>query len=142
MFLGEFQHSLDAKGRMILPAKFRDQLAAGAIITKGRGRCLAVYTAEEFEDVASQVSEVAKRGARERDAARVFFSGASDVQPDKQGRVAIPQTLRAYAGLERDVVVVGVYSRIEIWDTQAWRELDQVGEAALAESDDLADFGL
>jgi len=142
MFLGEFQHSLDAKGRMILPAKFRDQLAAGAIITKGRGRCLAVYTAEEFEDVASQVSEVAKRGARERDAARGFFSGASDVQLDKQGRVAIPQTLRAYAGLERDVVVVGVYSRIEIWDTQAWRELDQVGEAALAESDDLADFGL
>src|SRR5258708_866610 len=111
MFLGEFQHSLDAKGRMILPAKFRDQLEAGAIITKGRGRCLAVYTAEEFEDVASQVREVSKRGPRERDAARVFFSGANDVQLDRQGRVAIPQTLRTYAGLERDVVVVGVYSR-------------------------------
>jgi MraZ protein len=101
-----------------------------------------VYTAEEFEDVASQVREVSKRGPRERDAARVFFSGASDVQPDRQGRVAIPQTLRTYAGLERDVVVVGVYSRIEIWDTAAWRELDQAGDAALAESDELPDFGI
>ena len=73
MFLGEFQHSLDAKGRVILPAKFREQLAAGAIITKGRGRCLAVYTAEEFEDVANQVREVSKRGPRSVDAARVVL---------------------------------------------------------------------
>jgi MraZ protein len=142
MFLGEFQHSLDAKGRVILPAKFREQLTDGAIITKGRGRCLAVYTAEEFEQVANTVSELAKRGARERDAARVFFSGANDVQLDRQGRVAIPQALRAYAGLEREVSVVGVYSRIEIWDTGAWHELDEAGDAALRESDDLHDFGI
>ncbi len=142
MFLGEFQHSLDAKGRVILPAKFRDRLSAGAIITKGRGRCLAVYTAEEFENVAAQVREQSKRGPRELDAARVFFSGANDVTLDKQGRVAIPQPLRDYAGLERDVMVVGLYSRLEIWDAQAWRALDRVGDEALAESDDLPDFGI
>ncbi len=100
MFLGEFQHSLDTKGRVILPARYRDQLAEGAYVTKGRGGCLSVFTPEDFEDVASQVREQSKRGAKELNAARVFFSGALEVRPDKQGRVALPQNLRDYAGLE------------------------------------------
>src|SRR5712671_907391 len=102
MFLGEFQHSLDTKGRVILPARYRDQLAEGAYVTKGRGGCLSVFTPEDFEDVASQVREQSKRGAKELNAARVFFSGALEVRPDKQGRVALPQNLREYAGLTRD----------------------------------------
>ena len=142
MFLGEFQHSLDTKGRVILPARYRDQLAEVADVTKGRGGCLSVFTPEEFEDVASQVREQSKRGAKELNAARSFFSGAQEVKPDKQGRVALPQNLREYAGLTREVVVAGVFSRIEIWDRDRWRELDRVGAQALTDSDDLPEFGI
>lgn len=142
MFLGEFQHSLDTKGRVILPARYRDQLAGGAYVTKGRGGCLSVFTQEDFEDVASQVREQSKRGAKELNAARVFFSGALEVKPDKQGRVALPQNLREYAGLSREVVVAGVFSRIEIWDRDRWLELDRVGAQALTDSDDLPEFGI
>ena len=108
MFLGEFQHSLDAKGRVILPAKYRDQLAEGAFVTKGRGGCLSVFTPEEFETVASQVREQSKRGAKELNAARAFFSGA-ERDPARQagpGRAA-RRTCATFAGLEREVVVVG-----------------------------------
>ena len=142
MFLGEFQHSLDTKGRVILPARYRDQLAEGAYVTKGRGGCLSVFTPEDFEDVASQVRDQSKRGAKELNAARVFFSGALEVKPDKQGRVALPQNLREYAGLTREVVVAGVFSRIEIWDRDRWLELDRVGAQALTDSDDLPEFGI
>jgi MraZ protein len=142
MFLGEFQHSLDTKGRVILPAKYRDQLADGAFVTKGRGGCLSVYTAEEFERVANEVREASKRGAKELNAARAFFGGASELNPDRQGRVALPANLRDYAGLDRDVVVVGLYSRIEVWDRTRWLELDRAGGEALSESDDLPDFGI
>lgn len=142
MFLGEYQHSLDAKGRVILPSRFRDELADGAVIAKGVDRCLAVYTAQEFERVAMDVREKAKIGERQRQAARAFFAGAVDVTPDKQGRVAIPAPLRDYARLERDVVVTGVFARIEIWDGARWAELDRQGAAALATDDDLGDFGL
>ena len=90
MFLGEFQHSLDTKGRVILPAKYRDQLADGAFVTKGKGGCLSVFTPEEFEQVATQIREQSKRGPKELNAARVFFGGTSEIQPDKQGRVALP----------------------------------------------------
>jgi MraZ protein len=142
MFLGEFQHSLDAKGRVILPARYRDQLADGAFVTKGRGGCLAVFPLEEFDNVASRVREQAMRGAKELNAARTFFSGTQEVRPDKQGRVALPQNLRDFARLGREVVVAGVYSRIEIWDRERWLELDRVGEQALTDSDDLPEFGI
>ena len=142
MFLGEFQHSLDIKGRVILPARYRDQLAEGAYVTKGRGGCLSVFRAEDFEVVASEVREQSKQGATQLNAARAFFSGAQEVRPDKQGRVALPQNLRDYAGLTREVVVAGVFSRIEIWDRDRWLELDRVGAQALTDSDDLPEFGI
>jgi MraZ protein len=142
MFLGEFQHSLDAKGRVILPAKFRDQLADGAFVAKGNDGCLFVYTAEEFEAVAADVREKSKLDATRRQAARSFFAGAAEIVPDKQGRVAIPQSLREYARLERDVVVAGVFSRIEIWDSARWRELERQGDEALTSDETLTDFGL
>lgn len=141
MFLGEYQHSLDVKGRVILPAKFRDQLAEGAYVTKGDS-CLFVYTAEEFTSVASEAREKSKLGIREREAARSFFAGAAEVTPDKQGRVAIPPALREYAGLERDVTVAGVFSRIELWDTTRWREREAAGDRSLADVDALSDFGI
>jgi MraZ protein len=142
MFLGEYQHSLDAKGRVILPAKYRDQLSGGAYVTKGRGGCLSVYTEQEFQEVADRAREASKRGGRELDAARSFFAGTAEVSPDKQGRIAIPQQLREYAGLDKDVVVAGVFSRIEIWDGRRWRERDREGEQSLNESDELPDFGI
>ena len=141
MFLGEYQHSLDAKGRVILPSKFRDQLERGAYITKG-DNCLFVYAPEEFENVAMQMREQAKQSRTRREAARTFFAGAIDIAPDKQGRVAIPQHLREYARLERDVVVAGVFSRIEIWDSAAWRDREQAGDATLADTDELPDIGI
>ncbi len=142
MFLGEYEHSLDVKGRVILPAKFRDQLTAGGVVTKGRGGCLSVFTPEEFENVASQVRELSKRGSKDLNAARSFFSGASEINPDKQGRVALPANLRSYAGLTREVVVTGVFSRIEIWDRDRWLEHDSVGDLALTDSEDLPEFGI
>jgi len=142
MFLGEYQHSLDAKGRVILPSKYRDQLSDGAYVTKGRGGCLSVYAAQEFSQVADRVREGSKRGRRELDAARSFFAGTAEVAPDKQGRIAIPQHLREYAGLDKDVVVAGVFSRVEIWDGRRWQERDREGEHSLNESDELPDFGI
>ena len=139
MFLGEFQHSLDAKGRVILPAEFRDQLAGGAVIARGLDGCLSVYPREEFETMAETVREKARRGERERRAARSFFAGAKPVAPHRQGRVAIPQNLREFAALGRDVMVVGVDFRIEIWDTSRWREQDDAGQHDIASAEGLED---
>ena len=140
MFLGEFQHSLDTKGRVILPARYRDQLAEGAYVTKGRGGCLSVFTPEEFEDVASQVRDQSKRGAKELNAARVFFSGALEVRPDKQGRVAIPAHLRTFAKLEREVIVAGNFDHIEIWNSEDFSTRDQQGSASIVGGEGIDDF--
>jgi MraZ protein len=142
MFLGEYQHSLDAKGRVILPSRFRDALAGGAVIAKGVDGCLAVYTNEEFERVATDIREKSKQSDRQRQASRSLFAGASDFTPDKQGRVAIPTVLREYAHLERDVVVTGAFSRIEIWDSTRWAQTNQIGAEALANDTSIGDFGL
>lgn len=142
MFLGEYQHSLDAKGRVILPAKFRDQLREGAVVAKGKDGCLCVYSTEEFENVAQRIRDVQQRGERELQAARAFFGGAGPATPDKQGRIAIPQQLREYAGLDRDVTVVGQFSRVEIWDSQRWRETGRAGDEVLAAGSGIVDFGL
>ncbi|HEX5614173.1 MAG TPA: division/cell wall cluster transcriptional repressor MraZ [Acidimicrobiia bacterium] len=142
MFLGEFQHSLDAKGRVILPSRFRDELDGGAVMAKALDGCLAVYPAGEFEKVAERVRDMAQRGATERQAARSFFAGALEVAPDKQGRVAVPAHLRDFAGLTRDVVVVGNLLHIEIWDAERWRDADRVGAAAISAADELPALGM
>jgi MraZ protein len=141
MFLGEFQHSLDVKGRVILPAEFRAQLAEGAVIGAFKGGCLAVYTAEEFARVSDEVREMSKAGDTELDAARAFFADARMLTPDRQGRIPIPTALREYAGLERDVVLTGANSRIEVWDAARWRAKKAEGRAALAGAG-LAGFGI
>src|SRR5262249_48209649 len=104
MFLGEYAHSLDAKGRVILPAKFRDQLEGGAVMVRGLDGCLAVYPPDEFHRVAEKLQVARERGAPTRQAARSYYAGATEFTPDKQGRVAIPQPLREYAHLDREVV--------------------------------------
>jgi MraZ protein len=142
VFLGEFQHTLDDKGRVTLPRRFRDAFEEGAVIAKALDGCLAVYTATEFEQVAENAREASRRGPREREAARTLFSGASEVAPDRQGRIPIAPGQREYAGLERDVVVAGVHARVEIWDAQRWSERQVEGDRALAGAEDLPDFGI
>ena len=120
MFLGTHNPRLDDKGRLILPAKFREQLEEGVVVTRGQERCLYVFPMAEFERLAVQLRQAPVTSKQARDYLRVFLSGASDEQVDKQGRVTIPPALRTYAGLDRDVAVIGAGERIEIWDAAAW----------------------
>ncbi len=120
MFLGTHHPRLDDKGRLILPAKFRDRLASGLVVTRGQERCLYVFPMEEFMRVAEDLRAAPVTSKSVRDYLRVFLSGASDEIPDKQGRVTIPATLRDYAGLGRECTVIGAGSRLELWDSAAW----------------------
>ena len=144
MFLGQYQHSLDEKGRVILPAKFRGQLEGGAYMARGRDGCVCVYPTDEWERVSKAMQELATRGTQERQAARSFFAGAAEVAPDRQGRVPVPVHLRDFAGLslEREVVVAGVLSRIEIWDSQKWAAREQEGEQVISAAEGIPDFGI
>ena len=120
MFLGTHAPRLDEKGRLILPAKYRDELAGGVVITKGQERCLYLFPQEEFGRITEALRTAPVTAKSVRDYSRVFFASASDEVPDKQGRITLPPALRAYAGLQRDCVVIGANTRLEIWDTQAW----------------------
>lgn len=120
MFLGTHQPRLDDKGRLFLPAKFRDELAAGLVITKGQERCLYVWPLAEFDRVTQAMSTAPVTAKATRDFGRVLFSSGSAEVPDKQGRITLPAALREYAGLARDVVVIGNNTRVEIWDETAW----------------------
>jgi MraZ protein len=120
MFLGTYAPKLDEKGRIILPAKFRDELAAGVVITRGQEHCLYVYSSREFERVLEKVSQGPVTDKDTRDYQRGLLSGAIQELPDKQNRVTLPGILRDYAGLDRDLTVIGAGNRAEIWDTEAW----------------------
>ncbi len=130
MFLGEYQHALDDKGRVVLPRKFRDDLEKGCVITKGQEHCIYVFTMDRWQEEMEKVSKLPRTNRRARDFSRSFFAGASDQKLDRQGRVAIPENLRRFASLEKDVTVVGVADYIEIWSTSAWDD-------AVAEADEL-----
>ncbi|HEX3753053.1 MAG TPA: division/cell wall cluster transcriptional repressor MraZ [Streptosporangiaceae bacterium] len=120
MFLGTHTPRLDEKGRLILPAKYRDELAEGVVITKGQERCLYVWPLAEFTRVTTAMRDAQMSGKTLRDHSRVLFASASDELPDKQGRITVPPGLRQYAGLDRDCVVIGANTRMEIWDAAAW----------------------
>jgi MraZ protein len=136
MFLGEFKHSIDQKGRMAIPAKFRAQLNGGAIITRGLDHCLFVFTQSEWEKLAQKLMTLPLAQAGSRAFVRLMLSGASDVEFDTQGRILIPEHLRDYAYLDKQAIVTGLYNRIEVWDEGAWksykkkteRESDQIAE--------------
>lgn len=122
MFSGEFSHNIDAKGRLIVPARFRELLGDTFVITKGFEGCLFAYSAEEWEKVAQKLSRLPSNQANARRIQRTFLSGAAPCETDKQGRILIPATLRAHAALTRDVTVIGAYNRVEIWDSGRWSE--------------------
>jgi MraZ protein len=131
MFLGEHSHSLDAKGRLILPARFREALEK-AFVTSEVDGCLALWPPDEFETRSKEMKAQWGGTAAERNQARVFFAGAQDASPDKQGRVAIPGPLREFAGLNRDVRVTGAFDHVEIWDADTWARTKRSGEQGLA----------
>ena len=122
MFLGTHQPRLDDKGRLFLPAKFRDELADGLVITKGQERCLYVWPLEEFARITAAMGSAPVTAKAARDFGRVLFSSGSQEVPDKQGRITLPPALREYAGLTRDVTVIGNNTRVEIWDGAAWAD--------------------
>jgi len=133
VFLGTHSPRLDDKGRLFLPAKFRDELAEGVVITKGQERCLYVFPMAEFQRVTEAMSQAPVTQKAVRDYSRVFFASASDEVPDKQGRITIPPALREYAGLTKDCVVIGAGARLEVWDAQAWDTYLAANETAFAE---------
>lgn len=133
MFLGTYEPRLDEKGRLILPAKFRDELSGGVVLTRGQERCLYAFPRTEFEQIHEQLRQAPLTSKQARDYMRVFLSGAADEVPDRQGRVTIPAILRRYAGLERDLAVIGSGSKVEIWDATAWSTYLEAQEASYAE---------
>jgi MraZ protein len=133
VFLGTHSPRLDDKGRLILPAKFREQMEEGVVVTRGQERCLYVFPAAEFTRIAGQLRQAPVTSKQARDYLRVFLSGASDEVPDKQGRITLPPHLRSYAGLDRDCAVIGAGERVEIWDSGAWEAYLAEQEQAFAE---------
>ncbi|MFH1047176.1 MAG: division/cell wall cluster transcriptional repressor MraZ [Patescibacteria group bacterium] len=122
MFIGEYQHVIDEKGRLAIPQKFRKELAGKAVVTRGLDDCLFVYTAAEWKKIAEKLAALPFSQANTRALARLMLAGAMDVEIDKQGRVLVPDYLRKYAGLKKDTVVAGLFNRLEIWDQKAWEK--------------------
>jgi MraZ protein len=133
MFLGTHQPRLDDKGRLFLPAKFRDELSEGLVLTKGQERCLYGWPLPEWTRITDQMRTAPVTGKTSRDFGRVLFASASLETPDKQGRITVPPALRQYAGLDRDCVVIGANTRIEVWDQSAWDSYLTGSEQAYAD---------
>ena len=122
MFMGEYSHTIDAKGRIIVPAKFRESLGDNIVVTKGLDNCLFVYTSEDWRKFEEKLRTLPLTNKDARKFTRFFLAGGAEMEIDKQGRILIPSVLREFAALEKDVVLVGVGSRIEIWDKARWNE--------------------
>ncbi len=143
MLLGEYQHTLDAKGRVAIPAKFREKLTAGAIITRGLDNCLFIFATSEWVELAKKLTALPLAQANSRAFVRLMLAGAMDVELDNQGRILIPDYLRKYAGLGKQVVVAGLYNRMEIWDLAAWEKYKQKTESSSEEiAEKLGELGI
>ena len=143
MLLGEYRHNLDTKGRMAIPAKFRDKLTAGAIITRGIDNCLFVFANAEWEVLAQKLIALPLAQANSRAFVRLMLAGATDVEIDNQGRILIPDYLRKYAGLKKEVIVAGLYNRVEIWDEAAWQAYKAKTESSSEEiAEKLGELGI
>jgi MraZ protein len=133
VFLGTHTPKLDEKGRLILPAKFRDELADGLVIAKFQERCLAIWPMSVFVEMTKTVRSASSSQQGVRDYQRILASGASNETPDRQGRITVPPDLRSYAGLDKDCVVVGAIDRVEVWNPAAWEQYSAEKEPAFAE---------
>ncbi|MBM5790030.1 division/cell wall cluster transcriptional repressor MraZ [Candidatus Parcubacteria bacterium] len=120
MFIGEYKHALDDKGRIAIPTKFRKQLAKGAVVTRGLDTSLFLFPKEEWDKLAERLANLPLGQSNSRAFARLMLAGAMDVALDKQGRAVLPEYLREYAGMKKNIVLAGLYNRLEIWDEQKW----------------------
>lgn len=133
MFIGEYSHNLDEKGRLAIPKKFRGALEHGAVVTRGLDACLFLYTKEEWQKLAEKLAAMPFSQANSRAFTRLMLAGAMEVEIDAQGRVILPEYLRTFAGIKKTVVVAGLYNRIELWDEATWKEYTEKSEKASAE---------
>lgn len=129
MFIGEYSHNLDDKGRLAVPVKFRRDLSKGAVVTRGLDNCLFLYTKTEWEKLAEKLANLPISQADSRAFSRLMLAGAMDVEVDKQGRIILPEYLRSFAGLSKEVIIAGLYNRLEIWDSEKWSSYKSQTEA-------------
>ena len=142
MLLGEYQHSLDEKGRLIIPAKFREDLGENFVITRGLDNCLFAYPLSQWKVIEEKVKELPTSQAETRAFVRMFFSGAVEAELDKQGRIIIPQQLREHARVERDVYVIGVSTKVEIWAKEIWDNYANQAEQSYEEIAAITKIGI
>lgn len=143
MFIGEYRHTLDAKNRLAVPSKFKEDLLDGAVVTKSYDKCLVLYTKAEFEKQAMRLASLPSTQAKTRAIARLQLAGAMDVELDGQRRIMLPEFLKEYAGIGKNVVLAGLYDRLEIWDEAKWKKYKAVNDAnseSIAET--LGEFGI
>lgn len=143
MLLGEYKHTVDEKGRMAIPSKFREKFDSGAIITRGLDKCLFVFSAVEWQALATKLVALPLAQSSSRAFARLMLSGAADVKLDAQGRILIPESLRDYARLKKQAVATGMYTRMEIWDAEEWKGYKMRTESAADEiAEKLGELGI
>ncbi len=137
MFIGEYKHNIDEKGRLAIPAKFRTALKDGAVVTVGLDNCLTLYPKEKWQDIAGKLANLPSSQAKARAYSRLMLAGAMEVDFDKQGRIGLPAYLRKFAALKKKAIIAGLYDRLEIWDENSWTEYKAKTEqdsAAIAET--------
>ena len=135
MFLGTYEPKLDDKGRVILPARFREDMEGGIVLTRGQEHCIYAFPAQEIEQMTVELRRAPLSSKQARDYVRVLLSGAYKEVPDKQGRITLPPDLRKYAGLDRELTVIGAGSRAEIWNSQAWNDYLSVQEDVFSQTE-------
>lgn len=128
MFIGEYNHNLDDKGRLAIPAKFRAILKKGAVVTKGLDNCLFLYSKEQFEKIAQKFASLPLSQAKARAFSRHMLAGAMDLEFDNQGRITLPEYLRKFSSLKKGIIIAGLYDHLEIWDEAAWNNYKQAAE--------------
>lgn len=143
MFIGEYNHNLDDKGRLAIPAKFRTILKKGAVVTKGLDNCLFLYSKEQFEKIAARFAALPLSQAKARAFTRHMLAGAMDVEFDNQGRITLPEYLRKFSGLKKSIIVAGLYNHLEIWDESAWVQYKAEAERnSNSIAEELGDLGI
>ncbi|MEN6350654.1 MAG: division/cell wall cluster transcriptional repressor MraZ [Syntrophomonas sp.] len=143
MFLGEYQHSLDSKGRITIPSRFREQLGEKFVATKGLDNCIFLYPVEEWQAIEEKLRLLPFTKADVRSFVRFFFSGAAELEIDKQGRTILPVNLRDYSDIEKDVIIIGVGARVEIWSVEKWAKYTESAGSSYEEiAESLVDLGI
>jgi len=143
MFIGEYSYTIDEKGRITTPPKYRAQLADGVVVTKGLENCLFMYPKKEWEIIAEKISSMPTTDKSARDYGRIMLAGAMEIIPDKAGRIVLPQYLRDFASLKKNILVAGLYNRIEIWNESDWKKYEANIEKNSSDiADKLREFGI